>query len=391
MNARVVKKKGNYYISMEWYHNGTRKTKSISVRKELGLDRSAEAREAKALRDKIMHEHRQGTYVLPSSTLFKEFITEWIDNHQYNLKPTTHESYKRFIDNHIIPELGDYTLQTLRPSHLKTLYNKKLKSGRADGKSGGLSTRSVSYIHTILRECLDSALEDELIPRNIAKAVSPPTVNRPDIKYWPWDKAKLFLENTCNDRYYLFYLIALSTGMNRGEILGLRWQDVNWKKKTISVLQTVVNITGGPLIQSSAKTKNRTRTLDITDKLIAALKEQRKKQSEEIIALKNTNRSGLIFTTTSGNVVSPRNMDRSFERAIIRYNKTKKNEEDKLLVTGTHVLRHTYATHLLEEGVHPKVVQERLGHANIRVTLDTYSHVVPRLQKEVAALTDDLI
>lgn len=394
MNARVIKKKNNYYIAMEWYQNGERKTRSVSVRKELQLDRPAESREAKALRDKLMTEHRQGTYILPSSTPFEKFISEWIESYKYNIKQTTYESYKETIKNHIIPELGDYTLHTLRPSHLKALYSRKLKSGRADGKPGGLSNRSVKYIHTILRLALQQALEDELVSRNIAKAVTPPKVPRPQIKYWEWGKAKAFLSETQKDRYYLFYLIALSTGMARGEILGLRWQDINFSKQTLSIRQTIVNTNAGPLIQPSAKTSTRERTLDLSASLVEKLKFHKAKQSAEIVALKNKSHPGLIFTTSTGNLVRPRDIDRAFSRAAARINKKMQKEkkiEEYLSPLSLHGLRHTYATHLLEEGVHPKIVSERLGHSGIRITLDTYSHVSPRLHKEVANLTDDLL
>ena len=394
MNARVRKKKKNYYIELEWTEKGKRKTKSISVRKRLGLDRPAMAREANALRDKIMHEHRQGTHILPSTTPFKEFILEWVENHKHNIKQTTYESYLYFIENHIIPELDNHTLHSLRPSHLKALYTKKLKEGRADGKPGGLSTRSVKYIHTIISAALDGAFEDELVSRNVAKSVTPPTVKTPQIKYWAWDKARYFLEETKQDRYYLFYLIALSTGMARGELLGQRWQDVNWNKQTLTIRQTVVATKKGILVQDSAKTKSRERTLDISTELLECLRAHRVKQAAEIMALENKSHPGFIFTASTGNILGPRTIDEAFVRAIKRINnKVEKEQKIKeyLAPLTLHGLRHTYATHLLEEGVHPKVVQERLGHSSIKITLDTYSHVHPRLRKEVASLTNDLI
>ena len=390
MNARVVKKKGNYYIAMEWYHNGERKTKSLSVRKELGLDRPAKKKEANALRDKIMHEQRQGIYVEPSSKLFGEFIEEWIEGHKYNIKITTYESYKSKIVNHIVPELGNIPLSSLRQSHIKSFYSKKLQEGRKDGKEGGLSNRVVRYMHTIMGAALDAAIEDELIVKNVVKAVTPPAHIKPAIEYWDWSLAKKFLESTRKDRYHLFYYIGLSTGMARGEILGLRWQDINWKKNTISIRQSVVPVKGASIIQPSLKTKSRERTLDVSENFISKFKQHKKKQSEELLALGIKNPNDLIFLTTRGTVLRPRDIDSYLERAIKRFNKNRKPNQSKLNRISSHGLRHTYATHLLEEGVHPKIVSERLGHGSVQVTLDTYSHVLPRLQKEVATLTDDL-
>lgn len=393
MNAHIIKKKDNYYIAMEWVERGERQTKTISVRKYLGLNRRAKKKEANVVLHKIMEEQRQGVFIEPTSVLLGEVVSEWLKCHKYSIKPTTYSSYRALIDNHIIPELGNIQLSKLRPSQIKAFYSKKLVGGRADGKPGGLSNRSIRYIHAILGAALDSAVEDELIPRNVVRSVTPPAPVKPEIKYWEWEKAKQFLESTKQDRYYLFYLIALSTGMGRGEILGLRWQDINWKKQTLSIRQSVVNTDGGPIIQPSVKTKNRSRTIDISEGLTLQLRAHKKNQAEEMLALGNKNPHNLVLLNQNDNYVRPRNMDRSMERAIIRFNKTYKERykiENHLPKISSHGLRHTYATHLLEEGVHPKVVSERLGHANIQITLDTYSHVTPRLQKEAALLTEDL-
>lgn len=403
MNARIVKKKGNYYIALESYENGERVTKSISVRKELGLDRPAKSSEAKALRDKIMTDYRQGTYIAPTHRPLKDYLDEWLSGYKYSLKPTTHESYASFIKHHISPEIGGITVPNLRPSHLRKLYAKKLTSGRADKKEGGLSPRSVKYIHTILLLALGHAVQDEIVSRNVAELVDPPRQEKPQIKYWEWEQAKRFLAATEKDRYHLFYLIALSTGMARGEILGLRWSDINWDKHTLSIRQTIVNTNAGPIVQASAKTENRERTLDVTPGLLAKMKEHRKIQNQEYLALEigkeddtekedkpAKKKSNLIFTARTGKHVMPRTIDRCLQRSIAKYNK-KRDIEKHLPELTIHCLRHTYATHLLEEGVHPKVVSERLGHSSIRITLDTYSHVVPRLQKEVAKYSDDLI
>lgn len=367
--------------------------KSISVRKELGLDRPAKSGEAKALRDKIMTEHRQGTYIAPTQLLLKDYLTEWIGAYKFNLKPTTHDSYVSFINNHIIPEIGDIIVTRLRPSHLRKLYAQKLTGGRMDGKEGGLSPRSVKYIHTIILLALNHAMQDEIISRNVATLVDPPRQEKPQIKYWTWEQAKKFITATKNDRYYMFYLIALSTGMARGEVLGLRWQDIDWERRTLSVRQTIVNTNDGPIIQASAKTENRERTLDVTPALLAKIRGHRKKQAAEYLALQITpskEKSDLVLTASTGNHVMPSTIDKCLERAIKKYNNLK-DAENHLPELTTHGLRHTYATHLLEENTHSKVVQERLGHASIRITMDTYSHVVPRLQKEVALLTDDLL
>ena len=388
MNARVRKKKNNYYIELEWTEKGKRKTRSISVRKRLGLDRPALAREANALRDKIMHEQRRGVYVEPSEMLLKEYLTQWLEDYaKPNIKPKTYDIYKNMIDNHLTPGLGNIPVGKLRPTQLKGFYAKKLKGGRADGKPGGLSNRSVQYMHVILKLVLKSAVEDEMITRNVAIDVTPPTVKKPKIRFWEWDNAKAFLGNEKKKydkkrgRCYPIYALALSTGMRRGELLGLHWKDINLNKKTITICHSLVETMDGPLLQDTLKTDSSYRTLDISDKTIEMLKAHRKRQAQEILALglKNT---GLVFTASTGNWVDPSNMDKYFREAVER--------AELPAIGGMHALRHTYATRMLELGYSPRYVQERLGHANIAITLGTYSHVTPKAKSEIATITDDI-
>jgi integrase len=392
MNARVIKKKGNYYIALEWTEKGERQTRSISVRKRLGLDRPAEAREAKALRDKIMVEYRQGVYVEPSEMLLKEYLAQWLEDYaRPNIKQKTYEIYKNMVDNHLIPEIGNTPIGKLRPSQLKGLFAKKLKGGRADGKPGGLSNRSVQYMHMVLKLALKSALEDELVARNVAEAVTPPRVEKPKIKYWEWDDAKEFLKQEKasyekgHGRYYPVYVLALSTGMRRGELLGLHWKDINYKNKTITIRHSLVQTDDGPLLQDTVKTDNSYRTIEISDKVIEVLKTHRKRQAQEMLALGSPDsyKADLVFTASTGNWVSPSNMDKYFRGAVRRSGLQE--------IGGMHALRHTYATRMLELGMSPRYVQERLGHANITITLGTYSHVTPKAKSEIAIVTDDLI
>lgn len=388
MNARVIKKKDNYYIALEWTEKGKRKTKSISVRKRLGLDRPALAREANALRDKIMHEYRQGVYIEPSETLLKDYLTQWLEDYaKPNIKPKTYDIYRNMIDNHLIPGLGNIPVGKLRPTQLKGFYAKKLKGGRADGKPGGLSNRSVQYMHVILKLVLKSAVEDEMITRNVAIDVTPPTVKKPKIRFWEWDNAKAFLvaEKKKYDkkrgRYYPIYALALSTGMRRGELLGIHWNDINYNKKTLIVRHSLVLTDDGPLLQDTLKTDSSYRALDISDKTIEMLKAHRKRQAQEILAL-GLRDTGMVFTAATGNWVDPSNMDKYFREAVKRAGLPE--------IGGLHALRHTYATRMLELGYNPRYVQERLGHANIAITLGTYSHVTPKAKSEIATITDDL-
>ncbi len=398
MNIRVRKINNNYYLALEWMEKGERKSRTISVRKRLGLDRPAEAREAKALRDKIMNEYRQGVFVEPSEMLLKDYLKQWLEDYaRPNIKQKTYDIYKNMIDNHLIPGLGETSLSKLRPSQLKGFYAKKLKGGRADNKPGGLSTRTVQYMHIVLKLALKSALEDELIPRNVAAAVTPPKADKPSIRYWEWGNAIAFLDyekkkyEKGQGRYYPLYLLALSTGMRRGELLGLKWGDLDFKKGTITIRNNLVMTSNGPLLQDTLKTGSSYRTIEISSKVTDVLKAHKKRRSQEYLALHNDKKAelnnpdkkdSLIFVTSNGTPVSPRNLDNYFRKSL------KRNGFPE--IGGLHALRHTYATRMLELGMNPRLVQERLGHANITITLQTYSHVTPKLKSEIASVTDDL-
>lgn len=391
MNARVRKRKNNYYIELEWAESGKRKTRSISVRKRLGLNRPALAREANALRDKIMVEHRQGVYVEPSEMALGEYLTFWLEDYaRPSIEPKTYDKYRNVVYNHLIPELGSTPIGKLRPSQLKGFYARKLKGGRADGKPGGLANSTVRLMHVVIKLALGNALEDELVSRNVADAVTPPRMEKPKIRYWEWEDAKLFLESEKarydrgDGRYYPIFALALSTGMRRGELLGLHWKDINYKKKSLTIRHNLVQTSQGTLLQDTVKTDNSYRILDISDSTIKMLKAHRVRQAEEMLALGNpaNYKSYLVFTASTGNWVVPRNIDRSFRLAVKRAGVPE--------IGGMHSLRHTYATRMLELGMNPRYVQERLGHANITITLQTYSHVTPKAKSEIATITDDI-
>ena len=390
MSGHLERKGENWYIVIEDGDGSGRKRRWISVRKELGLDRPALKREARELLARIQVEQQEGSLIKPSGVTVGEYLKHWLENYaRPTVKQKTYDIYKNMIDNHLVPSIGKIEVPKLKPSRLKGLYAEKLKGGRADGKEGGLSSRSVQYMHMVLKLALRHAIEDELIKYNIAERVTPPSVKKPQIKYWIKQQQKAFLDFTRQDRYHLLYLLALSTGMRRGEILGLRWQDIDFNKNRIYIRQQIVQTGKGSLIQEATKTDAGARMLDISANLMDKLKAHRKKQAQEFLVWGRPEVDyGLVFTTTTRNLVAPRNIDHRFRLAIERYNKAHK---DKLPMIGLHGLRHSYATRLLEDGVHPKVVQERLGHASVKITLDTYSHVIPRLQKEVATLTDDLL
>lgn len=344
-----------------------------------------------------LKELKEGNYIEPTDMTVKEFLQKWMDEYvtEKNLKPKTIDIYTNMINNHIIPELGTYKLAKLKKSHIKALLTKKQKEGRSDGKEGGLSNRTVQYIHMVLKLALSHAVEEwELIPRNVAEGIKPPKVPKPKIQYWTKEEAKIFLNAVKSHRLYPLYLLALTTGMRRGELLGLRWKDVDFKKHTVRITQSLVTTSSGDKLQETTKTEKGERIIDISPLVTAELSKHRKRQAEEFMALGRPEKDlNLVFTSTKGTPLSPRNLDRHFKNTLKKLNESlRKQGNEELKAITFHGLRHTYATLMLTEyGQDVTTVSARLGHANVRVTYDVYSHVIPKKQKEAACKTDDLI
>ncbi|MBM7624744.1 tyrosine-type recombinase/integrase [Sporohalobacter salinus] len=332
-------------------------------------------KEAEARMHELAHEVESGQYIEPSNLTVKEYLLQWLEDYCENtLAPSTFESYEMIIKSHLIPALGAIKLEDLEPMHIKKYQNHKLKSGRKDGKPGGLSKRTVQYHHRVLSKALKHAVKWRVIDNNPAEVIQAPSPDTPEIQAMTQEQIDNLLANANGWAYNMIY-IAIFTGMRRGEILALRWKDVDLEEQLIRVRQSVTEISGGKLVFRKPKTKSSTRPINIDDDLVKLLKKARKEQKENKLRLgkKYNNEYNLVICQTNGNPTKPRRATKRFNQAAKRANL----EEFRL-----HDLRHTHATLMLKAGVHPKVVQERLGHSTITQTLDTYSHVVPSMQKE---------
>lgn len=386
MRGHVRKKGNNYYVVLELDRdeNGKRRRITLSVRKELGLNRPATKRQAEQLLVKKLREIQEGTFIEPNDMTVGDLLDRWMESHgETNLKQTTYETHLSCINNHIKPAIGHIPLAKLRPLHLQQLYTDKLKGGRADGKPGGLSSSSVRYMHMIMHTALSAAVKWDLVARNVADAVTPPKVESVKQKTWTADEARKFLDYIREHRLYPLYYLALTTGMRRGELLGLRWQDINWEQRTLSINQTLVTTPGGQNIISSTKTESSNRVVALSAAMIAELRRHRKRQLEEMMVLGiNSYDQELVFVSEVGTPINPRNLLRHFQTTA---------KKARLPVIPFHCLRHTSATLMLQQGIHPKVVAERLGHSRITTTLDTYSHVLPNIQAEAADVLEQTL
>ncbi len=373
-SGHVQKKRGKWYARYEMAAgpDGERMQKMQAL-PDAPNKKQAEA----ALRD-ILQRLDQGTFVEPSQrTLASFLLDEWIPARRDSLKPPTFESYTQNIRLHVVPTLGATPLQKLMPGHLNRLYADLRESGRCDG-NGGLSPRSTRYIHTIIRKALDDALKWGLVVRNVADAAAPPSGRRTsdtEMKSWTVDDLRTFLSSLTDDRLYAAWLLAATTGMRRGEILGLRWSDIDLDSTSLSVRQTLISVSY-KMQFSTPKTERSRRTVALDVATVKALRTHRTAQLEERLAWGEAYEDrGLVFTRENGAPIHPDTFAQWFPKHVNRAG---------VPSIRFHDVRHTHASLALQAGVPVKVVSERLGHASAGFTLDVYAHVMPGMQAEAA-------
>jgi integrase len=276
------------------------------------------------------------------------------------------------------PQLARRTrLMKLTPTHVRGLYRSKLDIG--------LAPRTVQYIHTTLHKALKQATQDGLIPRNVAQAVKSPKPVAKEICVLDANEVRRFLEAARGERLEALYILAVSTGVREGECLGLKWSDVNFDTGKLSVRRSLSITKDGPVF-TDTKRKSSRRSIKLPRTALEALRIHRKRQNEERlrVGLEWTD-NGLVFPGEKGQPMKPWTLyGGSFKRILKRAGLPQN-------VTFHEATRHTCATLLLSKGVHPKLVQELLGHATISITLDTYSHVLPGMDDGLAETMDEAI
>lgn len=304
-----------------------------------------------------------------------------------NVRPTTFESYEYLIRIQIRPYLGKIKLKDLKTDHIQHMYNEKLKSGRFNGE-GGISAKTIRNIHNVIHSALDQALNNNLITRNVSDSVTMPKQINKVMRVFTPNEQTLFIRSLPNERLGAAYYLALSTGIRQGELIASRWQDVDFDKKFLRISHTArrtKTFSGGSgnsseIIFQEPKTQAGKRIVPLPDNTIRELHEHRKKQlQEKLLAGEVYTNNDLIFCTEVGKPLETSSLIRKFYQLVT---------DSKIEKANFHALRHTYATRLLEENVHPKVVQEILGHKDITTTLNIYSHVLPEVKTAVASLID---
>lgn len=313
---------------------------------------------------------------LPSENQrFGSFLTSWLESVKPSLRPETWRRYESQIRRHAVPELGKVRLARLTPQHLQKLYASRLEAG--------LHPSSVVHLHAVIHRALEQAVRYGLVARNVASLVDRPRIPRRDMATLSTDQAKKLLRAVRGDRFEALYVLALTTGMRRGELLALRWDHIDLDRGALQVRGTLQRTREGLLI-GQPKTDSSRRQVALTRTAVAALRRHRSRQRKERVRLGSEWRdSSLVFATKLGGLIEPGNLLRRSYWPLL--------ERAGLPRARFHDLRHSAATLMLGEGVHPKVVSEMLGHSKVAITLDVYSHVVPTMQQQAVKALDDIL
>ena len=340
-------------------------------------------KQADAKLAELLHQIDSGGYVKSAKLTVGALLEQWLRNYvETNVRPRTIEGYRDIVRVHLMPKLGQIPFAQLSGSHLQEYYANALKCGRADGK-GGLSARSVMHHHRVIRQALGHAVKWQLVQRNVALTVDPPRPGRVEMKYLDEEGLDRLLETARRTIYFPVLHLAAYTGMRRSELLGLRWGDVDLDMATLSVVQVMHRVRGAGFVFQPPKTPRSRRQVALTPDSAIALRGHREQQETLRTLLGNPLKdTDLVFCHLDGRPWRPDTVTHAFADLVKRAG---------LPHIRLHDLRHTHATLMMEQGTNPKVVSERLGHASVAITLDTYSHVTPGLQEAAALRFDEAL
>lgn len=328
---------------------------------------------------KALREKQQGTFVAPHKMTLGEWLDTWLWEYKKpRIRSITFDTYEMLVRRHLKPMLGHILLQDLRPEHVQHYYNGKMQQG--------LEARTIRLHQVILSDALARAEKSQLVARNVCRLVEPLRQTRREMSTLAIGQVTTQLLPALKDhRLYAAFLTLFIMGLRRSELLGLRWQDIDWKAEVMHIRQTLVRVKNHEigrtqLVFQEPKTEHSRRTIPIPAGCLAALRQHRAHQAEEKLSLGPAYKDhGLVFCQANGGPMDPRNLNLYFSQAL---------ERAGLPAIRLHDARHTYATWLLEQGISPKVVQTMLGHSSITMTLDIYSHVSLDLEKQAAAKLD---
>jgi site-specific recombinase XerD len=326
---------------------------------------------------RLISEIQSGIAVEPSRITVAQFLDQWLEHIKPQVAPRTHERYGEIVRTYLAPILGTTLLTKLQSMAISSAYAGLLSSGRRKG-IGGLSPRSVCHCHRVLSQALGQAVRWRLLSRNPCDDVDPPRVERGTMKVWDVPIMACALEQARPLRIFMPMLLAGMLGLRRGEIAALRWRHIDLDKGQAAITESFEQTRQG--VRLKAPKSGRGRKVALPGKVVAELWAWRARQAEELLRLgTRLGDDTFICAGEDGQPVQPQSLTHAWHRFLAGA---------KLPRLRFHDLRHSHATHLLSSGVHPKIASERLGHATVGLTLDTYSHVIPGMQEDAVARID---
>jgi integrase len=340
-----------------------------------GTKRDAERELARLLNDL-----NTGGYIEPTRLLVRDYLEKWLESARSKVAPKTLERYAEIVKLHLSPALGHHQLAKLHPLHIESYYAEALVSGRRNG-NGGLSAQTVVHHHRVVHRALKQAVQYLLIARNPCDAVAPPRPEKVEIRVVNEIQAAELLETLKNTRLFAPTLVALVTGVRRGEALALTWPDIDLLDRVMNVRRSLQQTNEGVSVKMPKSGRGRTVALPLI--AVEVLSRHKAEQARERLALGPAyENNGLVFARADGSAWPPDSFTSAFAATLRRA---------ELPHLSFHGLRHSHATMLLKNGINPKVVSERLGHAKVGTTLDIYSHVLPGMQEEAAQGIDNAL
>jgi integrase len=326
---------------------------------------------------KLVYEAQQGIDIIPSKITLGEYMDRWMEFRKPDLGPRTAEVYEMNIRNHIKPCLGSVKLKDLKKQHIVSFYSNRIEAG--------LSACTVDHLRTLLHAALEQAVEWELVIRNVAHKVKSPRVIRPEMQYWTQSELNHFIKAIGESEYFALFHLDLFSGLRRSELLGLKWKDINFKNGEMSIVRALHHKKDGTNVYRPPKSEKGRRTITLTPDSKRVL-QMHYRHDKAVMADLDTPFSSdtpVFCHQDTGEPLLPGSVSHAWSRLI--------DSVPGLKRIRLHDARHSHASILLAMGIHPKVVQERLGHYSMSFTMDVYSHVMPGLQQAAANSFDAVL
>jgi integrase len=337
-------------------------------------DTQAEANKKK--RQAEMEDER-GMLATGPDMLLCAYLENWLETAKKPpiVRVSTYDKYKWYLKKYINPALGHIRLRALSPQHVQSFYSQKLEEG--------LSPGTVRNFHLLLHSAMKNAVKWNLVSRNVVALVTRPSEGHHEAQVLTIEQARNLIETAKQHKVWSLLVVALSTGMRRGELLALRWDDVDFQVGKLFVRHAVSKLNGRGYVEHEPKTKKGRRTIVLPSSVVDVLREHREYVEQvRCDAGDSWLDLGLVFPNTRGNFIELAKLWHMLDKVV---------KQAGLPHMRFHDLRHSAATIMLAMGIHPKVVQEILGHSSISITMDLYSHVLPSVQHEAAGKVDDVL